>query len=138
MGKLVGFRFLACPLLSSGQKGGGCMQTVNPVEIKRDAFRKWLLAHAAESVGSPGRCFDAPLARWLSEVSGHVYGVDDKLYGRGCWEYVQWLPLPRWAELFTSWSEGRFFACSLTGLQALDILARVEYTLSEVAASRHR
>ena len=34
-----------------------------------------------EIVGRPGMTYHCPLAQWLSELSGHTYGVDGRLYG---------------------------------------------------------
>ncbi len=123
----IGFLLgMTCPFCV--QKGGADGVTINPGDISKEAFCHWLCLHEQEPVGRPGICFDAPLARWLSEVTGQVYGVDGKLYGRGCWEPWQWRLLPRWAEIFTEWSE-RFFALPLTGEQALEVLASVEWEL---------
>ena len=63
----------------------------------------------------PAACFDSPLARWLGEVTGHVYGVDGEKYGRACWEYEQWLPLAWWARLVMARLEAgssRMLTCS--------------------------
>lgn len=123
----VGF-LLDMTCLFCVQKGETDGVIVYPWDISKEAFGSWLCLHEQETVGRPGLCFDAPLARWLSEVTGQVYGVDGKLYGRGCWEPWQWQLLPRWAEVFTACSE-RFFALPLTGEQAFDLLAHVEQEL---------
>lgn len=98
------------------------------VEIDQEAFCAWLCAREDEMVGHPGTFFHSPLAEWLSEMTGQVYGVDGKVYGRASTESHSWRPLPRWAEVFTSWVE----SCStrtVTGLEAFAVLARVEAVL---------
>jgi hypothetical protein len=72
------------------------------VEISLGAFVSWLCLHEHEVIGLAGTCFDDPLARWLSEMTGHVFGVDGKWYGR-------WRLLPRWAEVFCVWMESRAY-----------------------------
>ena len=99
------------------------------VEISLDAFVSWLCSHEHEVIGLAGTCFDGPLARWLSEMTGYVFGVDGKWYGRASSEYGRWRLLPRWAEVFCVWMESRTYR-PLTGREALDVLAHVELTLS--------
>lgn len=96
-------------------------------------FAEWLLEREVEPVGSPRSCFDSPLALWLSEKLGVVCGVDGRWYGRALYPCEYWRLLPRWATLFSSWLE-LVAASSLTGWQALDLLARVELALWSRAA----
>jgi hypothetical protein len=95
------------------------------VEISLDVFVSWLCSHEHEVVGFPGKWFDAPLARWLSEMTGHVFGVDGKWYGRASSEYSRWRLLPLWAEVFCAWAESCTYR-PMTGLEALEVLAHVE------------
>jgi hypothetical protein len=44
--------------------------------ISLEAFCAWLCAHEHEVVGRSGTWFQGPLARWLSDLLGGVYGVD--------------------------------------------------------------
>lgn len=99
------------------------------LEMHAEDFGAWLIVHEQESVGCPLRWFESPLARWLSEVTGHVYGVDGALYGRACWELCHWLPLPSWACVFMAWLESHS-ALVITGGQAFALLARVEMALA--------
>jgi hypothetical protein len=93
-----------------------------------DAFCQWLCECEHAIVGRPGMIFHCPLARWMSEITGHIYGVDERVYGRACTPYRCWLLLPRWAEVFVAWSESVAFR-PITGVQALMILAGVEMAL---------
>jgi hypothetical protein len=97
-------------------------------EYDLDAFCQWLCEREHVIVGRPGMIFHCPLAHWMSEITGHVYGVDGRVYGRACIQYQRWLLLPRWAEVFVAWSESVAFR-PITGMQALMILAGVEMTL---------
>lgn len=101
------------------------------VEISLDTFVSWLCSHEHEVIGVSGKCFDGPLARWLSEMTGHVFGVDGKWYGRASSEYGRWRLLPQWAEVFCVWMESRAYR-PITGREALDVLAHVELTLSSM------
>ncbi|HEY6407340.1 MAG TPA: hypothetical protein VIY29_07730 [Ktedonobacteraceae bacterium] len=99
-----------------------------PLDINQEAFCSWLCLREHTLVGQPGTCYQSPLALWLSEVSGHVYGVDGSVYGRATWDYRCWLYLPRWALLFTR----RVEVCAvgaITGAQAFAVLAQVEMAL---------
>ena len=98
------------------------MQEVN---IDLDAFCSWLCEHEKDEVGRPGIWFHSPLALWLSDVAGAVYGVDGTVYGRACWDEQYWLPLPRWAVLFTNQIE-QSISRAVNGAEALDVLALVE------------
>ena len=99
------------------------------IAMRAEDFGAWLVLHEQENVGCPLRWFESPLARWLSEVTGHVYGVDGDLYGRACWEACYWLPLPTWARLFVAWVESHT-VLAMTGEQAFLLLARVEMALT--------
>ncbi len=96
-----------------------------------DAFCSWLCSHEHEVVGYAGKWFDTPLARWLSEMTGYLYGIDDKLYGRATSDSRCWHLLPCWAEVFSVWLESYSYR-ALTGDEALDVLAQVELVFSSV------
>ncbi len=106
---------------------------MNADAVCLDAFCCWLCAHEDEIVGCPASCYHSPLARWLSECFHAVYGVDGMWFGRALYDYQCWRLLPRWAVLFSSALE-RVKAPSVTGLQALAVLAYVELALSSRAA----
>jgi hypothetical protein len=101
---------------------------MQPVNIELEAFLSWLCLHESEEVGCLGRWYDSPLARYLSEVTGHVFGADGRRYGCASSEYCCWLLLPRWAEVFTSWVESSPYR-PVTGYEALEVLACVELAL---------
>ena len=98
------------------------MQAV-PIEL--DVFCSWLCEHEHDVVGEPGIWFHTPLALWLSEVTGRVYGVENGTYGRPSWELCRWLPLPQWAVLFTNRIE-QSISRAVNGAEALEVLAMVE------------
>src|SRR5260370_42232783 len=98
-----------------------------------DPFCAWLCEHEHEVVGSPGMTYLSPLAQWLSERSGHTYGVDGRMYGRALYTYYSWRVLPRWAEVFVTWSEVLAFR-PVTGFEALVLLSSVELALQMVSA----
>ena len=106
---------------------------MNADAVCLEAFCSWLCAHEDKIVGVPCSCFDSPLARWLSECFHAVYGVDGSWFGRARSDCRCWRLLPRWAALFDSALE-RVKAPSVTGLQALDVLAHVELSLHTLAA----
>lgn len=60
-----------------------------------DSFCSWLCEHEHEVVGRSGMTYHCPLALWLSERSGHTYGVDGRVYGRASCAYHCWRLLPR-------------------------------------------
>ena len=95
------------------------------LNIEMDVFCSWLCQHERDVVGHPGTWFHSPLACWLSEMTGHTYGVEGRLYGRALYDTRYWLLLPRWAAVFTSWVEV-FASRPITGAEALEVLARVE------------
>jgi hypothetical protein len=92
-----------------------------------------LCLHEQDIVGDPSSFYHSPLALWLSERAGNVVGVDGAWFGRALDACQFWRLLPRWAVVFASYLE---CASSLpvTGLEALDVLARVELALSARAA----
>ncbi len=98
-----------------------------------DSFCQWLCERENAIVGRPGMTFHCPLARWISEMTGHTYGVDGRVYGRACSAYHRWLLLPRWAEVFVAWSEALAFR-PVTGYEALVLLASVELALWVLSA----
>ena len=100
---------------------------MNSQDIDLESFCTWLCAHGDEVVGYPGRWFDSPLARWLSERAGQCYGVDRLCYGPTSCEEALWL-LPRWAQLFVPSLE-RASGSPVTGAFALVVLAQVELIL---------
>ena len=91
-----------------------------------DQFCTWLCDHEIDIVGEADRCFSSPLACFLSDLSHVTIGVDDVRYGRASLPWWQWKPLPLWATAFLHRLE-RYPFRSLTGLDALTILADVEY-----------
>jgi hypothetical protein len=102
------------------------------VEVDLDAFVSWLCLHEGdEVVGYVVTWYDSPLARYLKEVTGHLYGVDGQRYGCALHGYRCWLLLPWWAECFTCWVE----SCPrrpATGYEVLEVLARIELALRPV------
>lgn len=97
------------------------------MEIDIDAFATWLIFHERDIVGTPGMWFHSPLAVWLSEMYGQIYGVDTQRYGRASLETERWSWLPRWAQHLQS-----RLAChelhAITGEVAFVALADVEQT----------
>ena len=106
-----------------------------PLELRVEDFCSWLCRHERESVGQPGMCFQSPLALWLSERTGHVYGVDGFHYGRASWDDCCWLELPRWARLFAARLE-HMSASVVMGYEAFAILAHVETALASTRRLR--
>ena len=104
---------------------------MNPSDIEQEAFGAWLQVHREMTFERPAACFDSPLARWLGEMTGHVYGVDGEKYGRACWEYEQWLPLPWWARSVMARLDG----CSFRVLTCSQVMALVA-EVGLVSASR--
>ena len=98
-----------------------------------DSFCAWLCEREHEIVGRPGMTYHCPLAQWLSECSGHIYGVESRVYGRAACDYHCWRLLPRWAEVFVVWSEVLAFR-PVTGGEVLVLLANVELALHIVSA----
>jgi hypothetical protein len=98
---------------------------MSPSDIHQEAFGAWLQVHREMTFEHPAACFDSPLARWLGEMTGYVYGVDGERYGRACWEYEHWLPLPWWARSVMARLDGcsfRVFTCS----QVMALVAEVD------------
>ena len=98
------------------------------LDMSLEAFCTWLCQREHEVVGRPGTCFHSPLALWLSERFGHVYGVDDNMYGRALHDPCVWRLLPRWAVAFVARTEARSLQV-LTGQEAFALLADVERML---------
>jgi len=99
------------------------------VLVELEAFVSWVCLHTGdEVVGSVGTWFDSPLARYLREITGHLYGVDGRRYGCALSDYQRWLLLPRWAELFTAWVESGPRR-PVRGDEVLEVLARIELVL---------
>ncbi len=98
------------------------------LDMSLEAFCTWLCQREHEVVGRPGTCFHSPLALWLSERFGHVYGVDDNLYGRALHDPCVWRVLPRWAVAFVARTEARSLHV-LTGQEAFALLADIERML---------
>jgi hypothetical protein len=121
-GQVSGF-LVACPSLCQKEVA------VQEVNIDLDDFCGWLCLHENDEVGRPGIWFHTPLAVWLSEVTGRVYGVDGRVYGRACWDVCCWYPLPHWAVLFSCWIEQSLVRV-IVGAEALDVLAQVERALT--------
>jgi hypothetical protein len=93
-----------------------------------DAFVSWLCEHEGRFVGIPGRYFESPLARWLEETYGRVYGVNEYC----CWlasDEQRLFRLPAWARLFVVQSE-RMAYRAVTGSEAFMMLACIEERLS--------
>jgi len=98
------------------------------VVVELDAFVSWLCLREREVCGYVGTWYDSPLARYLSEVTGHVVGADGGRCGRALSDYRCWSFLPRWAAVFTS----RIESCPrrpVTGYETLLILAQIELAL---------
>lgn len=93
------------------------------MELSPDDFADWLLSHALERVGQRGRCFDHPLARWLSERQGRVIGIDSAAgsYGPALCSPRRWQPLPRWAVRFAALVECPHFR-EISGEEAFALL----------------
>ena len=102
-------------------------------DVWLDEFCAWLCLHEHDIVGLPSSFYHSPLARWLSECAGYVVGVDGSWFGRALDESQFWRLLPRWAVAFASCLECASYL-PVTGLEALEVLARVELALSARAA----
>jgi hypothetical protein len=104
-------------------KGGDCLN------LHLDDFLTYLCQHEYEIVGSPRSFYHSPLARWISSyLDDGVYGVDGQWYGRAVYDTRFWRLLPRWAVIFNSLLETVTYL-PVTGLEALEVLARVELAL---------
>jgi len=104
------------------------------LNLHLDDFLTWLCCHEYEIVGLSRSYYDSPLAHWLSDYLGDgVYGIDGQWYGRALYDMRFWRLLPRWAVLFASWLETVTYL-PVTGLEALEVLARVELALRSRAA----
>src|SRR5512135_92015 len=108
------------------------MQLMQVTDSDLDFFCTWRGAREHEIVGRPGMIYHCPLAQWLSERSGHIYGVESRVYGRATCASHCWRLLPRWAEVFVAWSDVLAFR-PVTGGEALVLLASVELALYVVS-----
>jgi hypothetical protein len=107
---------------------------MNRSDLQIEAFVTWLCQREGALVGRPCSFYHSPLACWLSEyLADGVYGVDGQWYGRALHDCRCWRLLPRWAVLFSSWLES-LTSLPVTGVEALDVLARVEWALRVRAA----
>jgi len=97
------------------------------LDLGLETFATWLAIREHEVVGLPHLCFQSPLARWLSEMTGHLFGVDvdEGTFGWALADSCTWRLLPRWAHLFSRWLEARHVE-AVTGRDAFDLLAAVE------------
>ncbi len=98
-------------------------------EMTSEEFCSWLCAKEQAVFEHPTLCFYSPLALWLLERTGRVYGVDGQRYGCAGWDDCQWLLLPRWAQMFIARLEA-VRACVVTGAEAFALLAGVERALT--------
>ena len=102
---------------------------MNLLDLGSEEFAAWLAIREDEIVGLPKRCFQSPLARWISEMTGHVFGVDEGKFGWALSDECSWRLLPRWAHLFTHWLDA-WHSEAVTGQDAFNVLARVELALT--------
>ena len=107
---------------------------LNRCDLHMDEFVTWLCQREYAFVGRPRSFYGSPLACWLSDYLGDgVYGIDGQWYGRALHDCRFWRLLPRWTVLFSSWLESMTYL-PVTGLEALEVLARVELALRSRAA----
>jgi len=102
--------------------------------LSLESFVTWLCEREHTDVGIPHRCFCCPLACYLSEMTGRLWGVDAPYYGLASLEAHRWAVLPQWARLFVSYTDTARFP-SLTGVQALEVLASIELHLTSSSCS---
>jgi hypothetical protein len=74
-------------LTTSGDERRRCMHLI---DSDLDSFCTWLCQREHEIVGRPGMVYHCPLAQWLSESSGHIYGVESRVYGLATCDYHCW------------------------------------------------
>jgi len=99
------------------------------VRLDLEEFFLWLASYSPNDlVGQPGRCFNSPLALFLSSKSGCVMGEDGKRYGRAIVESHLWRFLPLWAQVFASLTE-HALGSSLSAYDAVVFLVQVETLL---------
>lgn len=100
-------------------------------DLGLEAFASWLANREHDIVGRPHLCFQSPLACWLSDMTGHLAGVDvdEGKFGWALVDACYWRLLPRWAHLFSLWLEARHVE-SVTGRDAFDLLAAVELAVA--------
>jgi hypothetical protein len=98
--------------------------------VSMDAFGGWLCEREYEVVGVPGRYFDSPVARFLSETYGQVYGVDDEgMCWRACEDWRRFR-LSSWVRLFLRMTEQTRAFRPVTGAEAFASLVAVEARLA--------
>lgn len=95
------------------------------LDLELEHFIAWLCEHEGEAVGYPGMYFRSPLASWLSDLTGCVYGIDGVCYGRASADPRCWRLLPKWAQKFVVWTE-RYAMRAMTGYEAFSVLAEIE------------
>jgi hypothetical protein len=94
-------------------------------QLSLSAFLSWLCEREGQIVGVPGRLFGSPLACWLEQTYGRLYGVNEHC----CWlasDERRLFRLPVWARLFVLHSERVRLFEALTGEEAFMMLACVE------------
>ena len=104
---------------------------MSPSDIQQEDFCSWLCSQEYMVFVSPASVFSSPLACWLSDLTGHLYGVDDFAYGSALLGERYWKPLPCWAKMLVA----RLDACAvrpLSGSEVFVILASVEVALVQV------
>jgi len=110
---------------------------MRPSDIEQANFCAWLCAQENMVFPAPASIFGSPLACWLSEVTGQLYGVDGEVYGLALCEEAYWKPLPCWAKLLVA----RLDACvarPLSGFEVFVLLAGVEVALVHLRTRRQR
>jgi hypothetical protein len=95
------------------------------VELCIDQFIAWLCEREHDIVGVPGFWLDDPLSRWLSDMTGRLYGVDGAVYGSALLDMQYWRRLPSWCQLFVLLTEKYAFR-AMTGLDVFRVLADIE------------
>lgn len=95
------------------------------LDLELEQFLTWLCERESEGVGCPGAYFRSPLAYWLADLTGMVYGVDGAFYGRASSDPRSWRRLPEWAQRFVRWTE-KYAMCPMTGGEVFSVLAEIE------------
>lgn len=103
---------------------------ISPANIDLEAFGLWLIEHEGDVFDCTDSHFQCPLARWLTDLGGALYGVDGYTYGAASWDAQHWRELPPWARGFHSRVATRtLFSSHIYGRQAFLMLAEVEVGL---------
>ena len=108
---------------------------MSPSDIKQEVFCSWLCSHEHTAFEYPASVFSSPLARWLSDVTGHLYGVDGFVFGSALLEEQYWKPLPCWAKMFVARLDA-YAVRPLSGSEVFVLLAGVEVALVQAGARR--